>query len=128
MSSGLVVLAQTTIYPWLVSQAPIEMEPVTLTVFLVWIYGGGFTSGASSLPYYNLSFIVEESVQMGTPVIAVSLNYRLHCWGFMWSEEISNEGSGNLGFRDQRLALHWIQESMYTSICSLSPLFFPLRE
>lgn len=55
---------------------------------------------------------MNESVAIDTPIIAVSLNYRLHCWGYMWSEEIKNEGVGNLGFRDQRLALHWIQESM----------------
>ena len=45
-------------------------------------------------------------------MIAVSLNYRLQCWGFMWSKEILEEGVANLGFRDQRLALHWIQENI----------------
>ncbi|KAL2813467.1 carboxylesterase [Aspergillus cavernicola] len=78
----------------------------------VWIYGGGFTSGSSSNPQYNLSFIVDQSVKMGRPMIGVSLNYRLHCWGFMWSKEIKDSGVGNLGFRDQRLALHWIQENV----------------
>ncbi|ETS78719.1 hypothetical protein PFICI_08572 [Pestalotiopsis fici W106-1] len=78
----------------------------------VWIYGGGFVSGGSAMQQYNLSFIVDQSVQMGTPMIAVSLNYRLHCWGFMWSKEIYDEGSANLGFRDQRLALYWIQENI----------------
>jgi triacylglycerol lipase len=53
---------------------------------------------------------------MGTPMIAVSLNYRLHCWGFMWSQEIKHAGVGNLGFRDQRLALYWIQESMHSEM------------
>lgn len=61
---------------------------------------------------YNLSFIVDQSVQMGMPMIGVSLNYRLHCWGFMWGKEIYEEGSANLGFRDQRLALHWIQDNI----------------
>ncbi|KAK6069247.1 flavin-binding monooxygenase [Seiridium cupressi] len=78
----------------------------------VWIYGGGFVSGGSAMQQYNLSFIVDQSVQMGTPMIAVSLNYRLHCWGYMWSREILEEGVANLGFRDQRLALHWIQENI----------------
>lgn len=53
---------------------------------------------------------------MGTPIVAVSLNYRLHCWGFMWSNEMKEAGVGNLGLRDQRLALHWIKESTY--ICT----------
>ncbi|GKZ39391.1 hypothetical protein AbraIFM66950_000220 [Aspergillus brasiliensis] len=78
----------------------------------VWIYGGGFTSGSSSDPQYNLSYIVDQSVQMGQPMIAVSLNYRLHCWGFMWGKEIKEAGVGNLGLRDQRLALHWINENI----------------
>lgn len=50
----------------------------------VWLYGGGFTSGSSTDQRYNLSFIVEQSVKMGTPMIAISLNHRLHCWGLMW--------------------------------------------
>ncbi|KAE8307788.1 Alpha/Beta hydrolase protein [Aspergillus transmontanensis] len=78
----------------------------------VWIYGGGFTGGSSSDPRYNLTFIVNESVTIGTPMIGVSINYRLHCWGYMWSKEMKEEGIGNLGFRDQRLALHWIQENI----------------
>ncbi|KAJ5635900.1 carboxylesterase [Penicillium longicatenatum] len=87
--------------------SPNERLPVA-----VWIYGGGFTSGSSANQQYNLSFIVEESVKVSSPIIAVSLNYRLHCWGFMWSKEIKEAGVGNLGFRDQRLALHWIQENI----------------
>lgn len=79
----------------------------------VWTYGGGYTSGSSADQRYNLSFIVDQSVQMGTPIVAVSFNYRLHCWGFMWSQENKEVGVGNLGFRDERLALHWVQESMY---------------
>lgn len=86
-------------------------------LLLVWIYGGGFTQGSSANQQYNLSFIVDQSVQIGTPMIAVSLNYRLHCWGFMWSQEIKDAGVGNLGFRDQRLALHWIQESRHPNQC-----------
>ncbi|KPI42954.1 Lipase 1 [Cyphellophora attinorum] len=78
----------------------------------VWIYGGGFSSGSNSQPTYNLSNFVQQSQEMGTPVIAVSVNYRLHCWGYMWSNEIKDEGVANLGFKDQRLALHWIQENI----------------
>lgn len=85
---------------------------LTITTVLVWIYGGGFTSGSASDPQYNLSYIVDQSVKIGRPMIATSINYRLHCWGFMWSKEIQQVGAGNLGLRDQRLALHWIQESM----------------
>ncbi|WYZ39067.1 hypothetical protein EsH8_III_000981 [Colletotrichum jinshuiense] len=78
----------------------------------VWIHGGGLTNGGSADPRYNLSFIVEQSVRMGTPFVAASINYRLHAWGFLWSSEVKAEGAGNLGFRDQRLALQWVSENI----------------
>ncbi|KAM5386443.1 hypothetical protein ACJZ2D_000406 [Fusarium nematophilum] len=49
---------------------------------------------------------------MGSPIIAASINYRLHAWGFLHSADLEAEGSTNLGFRDQRLALHWVQENI----------------
>ncbi|KAK7417449.1 hypothetical protein QQX98_004569 [Neonectria punicea] len=78
----------------------------------LWIHGGGFTNGGSSDPRYNLSFIVEQSVKMGTPMVAASINYRLQNWGFLHSEALAAEGSTNLGFRDQRLAMHWVKENI----------------
>lgn len=42
--------------------------------------------------------------------MAVSINYRLSAFGFLWgSDEVP---SANNGLRDQRLALHWIQENI----------------
>ncbi|TQN66741.1 Lipase 1 [Colletotrichum shisoi] len=78
----------------------------------LWIHGGGLTNGGSADPRYNLSFIVEQGVRMGTPFVAASINYRLHAWGFLWSDEVKAEGAGNLGFRDQRLAMHWVNENI----------------
>jgi carboxylesterase type B len=46
------------------------------------------------------------------PIIGISLNYRLSSFGFLWSQEVKDHGTGNLGLRDQRLALHWIQENI----------------
>lgn len=59
-----------------------------------------------------MSFIVSHSVNMGTPMIGVSLNYRLSAFGFLGGKQVQNAGVGNLGFRDQRLALHWIHENI----------------
>ncbi|OQV05819.1 hypothetical protein CLAIMM_10489 [Cladophialophora immunda] len=78
----------------------------------VWIHGGGFTEGGSRDPRYNLSFIVQQSVEMKQPIIGVSFNYRLQAFGFMYGTEVLKAGVANLGFRDQRLALHWIQENI----------------
>lgn len=68
--------------------------------------------GGSSDPRYNLTYIVEQSVQAGTPIVAASLNYRLNNWGFMYSSELAAAGAGNLGLRDQRLALRWVHENI----------------
>jgi triacylglycerol lipase len=46
---------------------------------------------------------------MNKPIIAVAINYRLNGFGFMGGPVISEHGLANLGLRDQRLALHWIQ-------------------
>lgn len=68
--------------------------------------------GGSADRRYNLSFIVENSVELGTPMIAVSLNYRLSAFGFLCGSEALDAGIANNGFRDQRLALHWINENI----------------
>ena len=61
---------------------------------------------------YNLSFIVQNSVAIGKPIIGVSANYRLAALGFLFSTEVAGSGNTNLGLRDQRLALHWLQENI----------------
>ncbi|KAF9251790.1 hypothetical protein DTO013E5_3782 [Penicillium roqueforti] len=78
----------------------------------VWIHGGGFYEGSGADERYNMSAIVEKSYQIGKPFIAVTLNYRLSAWGFISSSQVSGSGNTNLGLRDQRLALQWIQENI----------------
>ena len=79
-----------------------------------WIHGGGFSNGGGGDQRYNLSFIVKQSVKIGKPIIGVSINYRLNLWGFLHSNEVVGEGITNLGLRDQRLALYWVQENIAT--------------
>ncbi|KAK3672489.1 hypothetical protein LTR78_007539 [Recurvomyces mirabilis] len=78
----------------------------------VWIHGGGLTMGGTQDRRYNLSFIVENSVKIGKPIIGVSIAYRLAAWGFLASQEVSGSGNTNIGLRDQRLALHWLNENI----------------
>jgi carboxylesterase type B len=78
----------------------------------VWIHGGAYIMGGSRDPRYNLSYIVQQSVNTQTPFIAVGINYRLQAWGWLFGTEILKQGQANIGLRDQRLALHWIQENI----------------
>ncbi|KAH8591288.1 Alpha/Beta hydrolase protein [Bisporella sp. PMI_857] len=78
----------------------------------VWIHGGGLRQGGNADPRYNLSRIIQQSVYSGSPIIAVSINYRLSGWGFLFGKEIAAAGAANIGIRDQRLALHWVQENI----------------
>ncbi|KAI0128279.1 lipase [Xylariales sp. AK1849] len=79
---------------------------------LVWIYGGGLYAGSTADPQYNLSGIVKVGQDIGQPVLAVSMNYRLGMWGFLQTSQILAEGSSNAGLLDQRVALQWIQENI----------------
>lgn len=79
---------------------------------LVWIHGGGMREGSGADQRYNMSFLVQESVNMGQPIVGVSFNYRLSGFGFLQGRAVSESGVANLGLYDQRLALHWIQENI----------------
>ncbi|KAJ7096129.1 Alpha/Beta hydrolase protein [Mycena epipterygia] len=79
---------------------------------VVWIHGGGLTTGGSGDFRYNGSWIVQASVANGKPIVFVSLNYRLASLGFLAGKALEDEGSLNLGVRDQHLALHWVQENI----------------
>lgn len=79
---------------------------------IFWIHGGGFSEGGAPDQRYNQSFMVQNSVAIGKPIIAVSTNYRLSAWGFLSSQELTGSGDTNMGLRDQRLALHWLQENI----------------
>ena len=74
--------------------------------------GGGFAEGGTPDRRYNLSFIVENSVSIGKPIVAASIAYRLGPLGFLFGDEVLSEGQTNIGLRDQRLAMHWIKENI----------------
>ncbi|CUA68479.1 hypothetical protein RSOLAG22IIIB_03516 [Rhizoctonia solani] len=77
---------------------------------MVWIYGGSFILGESqSYPGYG---IVEKSIELGQPVLYVSMNYRLGFFGFPVGEQTMNKGAANLGLYDQRMAIEWVQNNI----------------
>ena len=48
----------------------------------------------------------------GTPILLVSINYRLGPLGFPQGPEAVERGVLNLGLRDQRIALQWVQQNI----------------
>lgn len=69
----------------------------------------GFTGGTSADPRYDLSALVAASMDMETPIICVSFNYRLGTWGFLAGKGVDDL---NVGLYDQRLALRWVKENI----------------
>ncbi|MCY4600453.1 MAG: carboxylesterase family protein [Acidobacteria bacterium] len=77
---------------------------------MVWIHGGGFFSGAGSLPIYDGTRIAENGV------VLVSINYRLSVFGFFAHPALSAESphgaSGNYGLMDMVAALEWVRDNI----------------
>jgi para-nitrobenzyl esterase len=82
-----------------------EKRPV-----MVWIPGGGFRGGSSSVEIYDGAELAKKGV------VLVSINYRLWKFGFLALPELSMESehhaSGNYGLLDQIAALQWVKENI----------------
>jgi carboxylesterase type B len=68
-----------------------------------WIYGGSFALGSTS--QYDGTNWVARAIDIGKPVVYVSVNYRTNGFGFLPGKEVLKDGSANLGLLDQRLGL-----------------------
>ncbi|XP_031623525.1 esterase B1-like [Contarinia nasturtii] len=71
---------------------------------MVYIHGGGFTEGTATDLLYGPDFLIEVDN------IFVTLNYRLGIFGFM--NLGFGEYTGNMGLKDQQVALKWIYENI----------------
>ncbi|ODN79381.1 hypothetical protein L202_03383 [Cryptococcus amylolentus CBS 6039] len=78
---------------------------------MVWVYGGSFTSG--SVYPYNGSAFIQHSTETGKPVIHVALNYRLGALGWGVGSGFAENNATNLGLRDIKKALGWVQENIW---------------
>jgi para-nitrobenzyl esterase len=76
---------------------------------MVWIHGGGFTTGSAS--QYDPTVLAAK----GRAVI-VTVNYRLGPFGFLalpgLSAEQPDRSSGNYGLQDQQAALRWVRRNI----------------
>lgn len=69
---------------------------------VVWLHGGGFTSGAGS------DYGADRLVRNGS--VVVTINYRLGAFGYFGFPGL--DGSGAFGLRDQQAALAWVQRNI----------------
>ena len=89
---------------WSPAKSPGDRLPV-----MVWIYGGGFTGGATSIPLYDGRNLARKGV------VLVSVAYRLGPFGFLAHPQLTAESgrsSGNYGLLDQIAALRWVQRNI----------------
>lgn len=89
---------------WTPARRPSRPLPV-----VVWIHGGGWTNGATSLPLYGGEALAKRGL------VVVSIAYRLGALGFLAHPDLSREdagSSGDYGLMDQVAALRWIQSNI----------------
>ena len=86
--------------------APKDIDENENLPVLVWIYGGGYMTGSSSLDIYD----PQEIVKLGK-VIFVSMQYRVGAHGFLYFGPDSS-APGNVGLLDQTLALEWVRDNI----------------
>ncbi|CAL8104687.1 unnamed protein product [Calicophoron daubneyi] len=79
-----------------------ENERKKLAV-MVWIYGGSFYTGTSTLSVYDGRFLAARQ-----NIIVASLNYRVGPFGFLYMN--NEEVPGNMGLWDQREAMKWVKD------------------
>lgn len=77
---------------------------------LVWIFGGGFQLGSSSM--YDGTGLLTNAKNMDQPFVFVAMNYRVGGFGFLPGAEVQADGASNLGLRDQRMALEWVADNI----------------
>ena len=76
---------------------------------MVWIYGGGFYIGATSMASYNGTNLARKGV------VVVSVAYRLGPFGFLAHPQLTAEQgghSGNYGLLDQIAGLQWVRRNI----------------
>jgi para-nitrobenzyl esterase len=77
---------------------------------LVFIHGGGYTSGSGDVLLYDGESLAARGV------VVVTANYRLGVFGFLahpaLTRESPHQASGNYGLLDQIAALKWVQRNI----------------
>lgn len=74
---------------------------------MIWIHGGGFTTGSGNVPLYNGAALAAQGI------IVVTFNYRLGIMGFMQHPDLMKESGagGEFGLLDQVQAIKWVKKN-----------------
>ena len=87
-----------------------HLDPQAKAPVMVWIHGGGYSSGSSQeLPFYDGENLARRGV------VLVSLNHRLNALGFMDISQIGGPAyrdSANVGLLDLAFALEWVRDNI----------------
>lgn len=89
---------------WTPAKSTDENLPV-----MVWIYGGAFMGGMTSIPLYDGTRLAQKGV------VVVSIAYRVGPFGFLAHPELTKEGggaSGCYGLQDQVAGLRWVKDNI----------------
>jgi para-nitrobenzyl esterase len=89
---------------WTPAKSAKERLPV-----MVWIYGGAFNAGGTSVSLYDGTYLAKRGV------VLVSVAYRLGAFGFLAHPQLSAEQgghSGNYGLMDQIAGLQWVKRNI----------------
>src|SRR5262249_46569769 len=77
---------------------------------MVWLHGGGFTSGSGSYSIYNGANMARKR-----DVVTVTVNHRLNTFGFLYLADIGGGGfanASNAGILDVVAALEWVRDNI----------------
>ena len=76
---------------------------------MVWLHGGGFSTGSANESQYNGSTLAKEQ-----DVVVVGVNHRLNVFGHLdlsaYGEKYKD--SANVGIMDIQMALEWVQDNI----------------
>ena len=75
---------------------------------MVWLHGGGFSTGSGSSPLYDGASLAHTH-----DVVLVSINHRLNVFGFTYLAEAGGSDfalSGEVGMLDVVAALQWVRD------------------
>jgi len=87
---------------------PTSTDATNLPV-LMWIYGGSMVHayGNAEQRLGDAGPLVAQSIELGKPIILVTIHYRLNIFSFG-----NGEGEVNLAIQDQKAALKWVKKNI----------------